>query len=100
MIRDGSDTRRLRRDLGDRTVTLNATQVKTLKAGAYADGKGLYLHVTDAGDRAWAFRFTAPDGRRAVMEFAKVTDLGLSAAREQALAYHLAERCAGNPILR
>jgi integrase len=80
--------------VGDANVPLNATQVKTKKAGAYADGGGLYLHVRESGERVWAFRFTAPDGKRAVMEFAKVGDkdgqLGLSEARDQARAYHLA----------
>jgi integrase len=80
--------------LGDANVPLNPTQVKTLKAGAYADGGGLYLHVRDSGERVWAFRFTPPVGKRAVMEFAKVGDkdgqLGLSAARDQAREYRLA----------
>jgi hypothetical protein len=53
-------------------VPLNATQVKTLKPGVYADGSGLYLHVRDSGERAWAFRFTAPDGKLTEMQFAKV----------------------------
>jgi integrase len=86
MIRDGNGSRDHR---GDRIVPLNSNQVKTKKPGAYADGGGLYLHVRDSGERLWAFRFTAPDGRRAVMEFAKVDDLGLSAARDQARAYRL-----------
>jgi integrase len=71
-------------------VPLNSNQVKTKKPGAYADGGGLYLHVREGGERLWAFRFTAPDGRRAVMEFAKVSDLGLSEARDQAREYRLA----------
>jgi hypothetical protein len=65
-------------------VPLNSTQVKTLKAGAHADGGGLYLHVREGGERLWAFRFTAPDGKPPVMEFAKVSDLGLSDVRDQA----------------
>ena len=71
-------------------MPLNATQVKTLQPGAYADGGGLCLHVRKSGERVWAFRFTAPDGKRAVMEFAKVSDLGLSDARDQAREYRLA----------
>ena len=76
--------------VGDANVPLNATQVKTLQPGAYADGGGLCLHVRKSGERVWAFRFTAPDGKRAVMEFAKVSDLGLSDARDQAREYRLA----------
>jgi hypothetical protein len=76
--------------VGDRTVALNSNQIKNKKAGAYADGGGLCLHVRNSGERVWAFRFTAPDGKRARMEFAKVGDkdgqLGLSEARDQARA--------------
>jgi hypothetical protein len=79
--------------LGDANVPLNSTQVKTKKAGAYADGGGLYLHVRDSGERVWAFRFTAPDGKPAEMQFAKVGDkegqLGPRRATE-ARAYRLA----------
>jgi integrase len=71
-------------------VALNPTQVKTKQPGAYADGGGLCLHVRKSGERIWAFRFTAPDGKRAVMEFARVSDLGLSDARDQAREYRLA----------
>jgi hypothetical protein len=79
MIRDGNKSRNSRgfmpgMHLGDRTVPLNSTQVKTRKPGAHADGGGLYLHVRESGERIWAFRFTAPDGKRAVMEFAKAGD--------------------------
>jgi integrase len=54
----------------------------------------VYLVVRETGDRAWAFRFTAPDGKRARMEFAKVGDkpgeLSLTKARDQARQYRLA----------
>jgi integrase len=33
--------------VGDANVPLNATQVKTLQPGAYADGGGLHLHVRE-----------------------------------------------------
>jgi hypothetical protein len=79
MIRDGNKPRIIPGIyLGDANVPLNATQVKTRKPGAHADGGGLYLYVRESGERVMAFRFTAPDGKRAVMEFAKVSDLGLS----------------------
>jgi integrase len=99
MIRDGDNPANCRGSkpvthFGEGIVPLNPTQVKTKQPGAYADGAGLYLHVRETGERVWAFRFTAPDGKRAVMEFAGVGDkegqLGLSEARDQARAYRLA----------
>jgi integrase len=77
-------------------MPLNSNQVKSLQPGAYADGGGLYLIVRDSGERVWAYRFTAPDGKRAQMEFAKVGDrddgdkLTLSKAREMARDYKVA----------
>ncbi|WP_172841972.1 tyrosine-type recombinase/integrase [Bradyrhizobium lablabi] len=75
-------------------MPLNSTQVKTKQPGTHADGGGLYLVVRESGERVWAFRFTAPDGKRATMEFAGVGDkegqLGLTEARDQARAYRLA----------
>ena len=75
-------------------MPLNPTQVKSKQPGAYADGGGLYLVVRESGERAWAFRFTAPNGKRGQMEFAKVGDksgeLSLTAARDQAREYRLA----------
>src|SRR5438445_873083 len=75
-------------------MPMNSNQVKSKQPGAYAEGGGLYLVVRDGGDRAWAFRFTAPDGKRGQMEFAKVGDkegeLTLSEARDQARQYRLA----------
>jgi integrase len=87
MIRDGNPSSLHK---GDGIVPLNSNQVKTKKAGAHADGGGLYLHVRESGDRLWAFRFTAPDGKRAVMEFAKVGEMPLTEARDQARQYRLA----------
>ena len=77
-------------------MPLNSNQVKSLQPGAHADGGGLYLVVRDSGERVWAYRFTAPDGKRAAMEFAKVGDrddgdkMTLSAARETARDYKVA----------
>jgi len=76
-------------------VPINPNQVKSLPCGAHADGGGLYLVVREGGDRAWAFRFTGHDGKRAQMEFAKPGDrdegdkLTLSGAREQAREYRV-----------
>jgi integrase len=77
-------------------MPINSNQVKSLQPGAYADGGGLYLIVRDSGERVWAYRFTAPDGKRGQMEFAKVGDrddgdkMTLSTARETALGYKVA----------
>jgi integrase len=74
---------------------MNPNQVKSLQPGAHADGGGLYLIVREGGDRAWAFRFTGYDGKRAQMEFAKPGDrdkgdeLTLSSAREKAREYRV-----------
>ncbi|RXH05202.1 tyrosine-type recombinase/integrase [Bradyrhizobium vignae] len=75
-------------------MALNSSQVKSKQPGAHADGGGLYLIVRDTGERVWGFRFTAPDGKRAMMEFGTVGDkpgeLTLTAARDQAREYRLA----------
>ena len=79
-------------------MAVNSNQVKSLQAGAHADGGGLYLIVRESGDRVWAFRFTDRDGKRAQMEFASVGDrdsasgdvLTLSSAREKARDYKVA----------
>jgi integrase len=83
---------------GNVKVALNSNQVKSLQAGVHADGGGLYLVVRQSGDRAWAFRFTDVDGKRAQMEFARVGDrdsaagdlLTLSSARNKAREYKVA----------
>jgi integrase len=88
MIRDGYNLPAFM--TGDRTMPLNPAQVKTRKPGTHADTGGLYLIVRDNGDRIWAYRFTAPDGKRGMVEFAKVGDMSLSDARDQARQYRLA----------
>jgi hypothetical protein len=53
--------------------------------------------VRDSGERVWAFRFTAPDGKRAQMEFAKAGErdspardvLTLSSARDEAQTFKM-----------
>lgn len=70
-------------------MPLNSSQVKSKKIGRHADGGGLYLIVRENDDRIWAFRFTAPDGKRAQMEFGTIGDLSLTDARDQARAYRL-----------
>jgi integrase len=79
-------------------MPLNPSQVKTLQPGAHNDGGGLYLVVSQTGDRSWSFRFTGPDGKRAIMTFAKADDrdsaigdtLTLKSARTKARDYAFA----------
>ena len=79
-------------------MPLNPSQVKSLTPGAHNDGDGLYLIVKDGGHRSWSFRFTAPDGKRAAMTFAKADDrdsdlgdiLSLKNARKKARDYAFA----------
>ena len=71
-------------------MPLNASQIKNFSPGAHADAGGLYLIVRDTGAKVWAYRFTDPSGKRAIMEFAEVGQLSLSEARDQARAYRLA----------
>jgi hypothetical protein len=82
-------------------MPLNPTQVKSKQPGVRADGGGLYLVVRESGERVWAFRFTAPDGKRGQIEFAKVGDkpgeLSLTAARDQAREYRLAKKDGVDP---
>ena len=76
-------------------MPLTANQVKSKPPGVHADSGGLYLVVRDSGERIWQFRFTALDGKRAAMEFARVGDrddgerVTLSTAREIALGYRI-----------
>jgi integrase len=71
-------------------MPINPNQVKSLQVGEYADGGGLYLIVRTPTARIWAFRFTSPEGKRASMDFARLEDLSLTKARDQARDYKLA----------
>jgi integrase len=78
-------------------MSLNVSQIKSLKPGDYADGSGLYLVVRETGERRWAFRFTDPQGKRAKMEFAHAVEkptgrpeeMSLAEARDAASHYRL-----------
>jgi integrase len=71
-------------------MPLNPNQVKSLTVGEYADGGGLFLVIRSATAKVWAFRFTGTDGKRASMDFARLEDLSLTKARDQAREYKLA----------
>jgi hypothetical protein len=82
-------------------MALNSNQVNSKTPGASAARGGLHLAVSETGERIWAFRFTAPDSKRAQTEFAKVGDkqgeLSLTKARDQARGYRLALKKDGIP---
>lgn len=53
------------------------------KAGATADGDGLYLRITPQGSSSWQFRYTIA-GKRRLMGLGGCADVGLAEARELA----------------
>ncbi|MDM7942455.1 MAG: integrase arm-type DNA-binding domain-containing protein [Hydrogenophaga sp.] len=55
---------------------------KMAKPGAYADGGGLYLHVTTTGAKSWVFRYS----RKLGMEKAKAREMGLGPTHTISLA--------------
>lgn len=60
---------------------LTAVAVKSLdKPGYYADGRGLYLQVTKAGNKSWVFRFSL-NGRKREMGLGAYPEISLSDAR-------------------
>jgi integrase len=62
---------------------LNAMAVRALKKrGTYADGKGLYLKVSDTGAKSWVFRYQC-DGRERRMGLGSVHDVSLAEARDK-----------------
>lgn len=63
---------------------LTARTVQTLAVpGCHADGGGLYLRVSAAGNKTWQFRFQIA-GRRREMGLGRVHDVTLAEARELA----------------
>jgi len=62
---------------------LTALQVKNAKTGEHADGKNLYLRVSDTGNRSWVFRFQL-DGKRRKMGLGTVLALPTGEARAEA----------------
>lgn len=58
---------------------------RTVGAGKYGDGDGLYLIVSPAGGRKWVLRYQK-DGRRRDMGLGPYPEISLSAARMAALS--------------
>lgn len=73
---------------------LNVRQVAALKEpGRYSDGGGLYLRITPAGSRTWAF-MTSEAGKRREISLGPVASVPLATARR--LASEMRETVATN----
>jgi integrase len=63
---------------------LTSVGVNKLKAaGMHADGGGLYLRISDAGNKSWIFRFT-DGGKLRDMGLGSINTVSLAAARKRA----------------
>jgi integrase len=71
--------------------------VKTAKPGAYCDGQGLWLHVSDSGAKKWILRFSF-DRRVHEMGLGNAHDVWLADARENASAARRLAASGVNPI--
>ena len=76
---------------------LTPAKVKQEKRpGRYADGQGLYLHVSDTGARWWLWRGTV-HGRRREIGMGSARLVSLAEAREEARKYRRIARDGGDP---
>ena len=67
-----------------RATELTVKEIEALKKpGAFADGRGLYLHVSPKGAKSWIFRYSA-GGRRREMGLGSADDYTLEQARQRA----------------
>jgi hypothetical protein len=63
---------------------LSAVKVARLKApGMFGDGGGLWLQITETGNRSWAFRFML-QGRARQMGLGPAHTISLAEVREKA----------------
>jgi integrase len=80
-------------------AALTATRVKQEKRpGRFADGNGLYLHVSETGARWWLWRGTV-HGRRRELGIGGVQLIPLAEAREIARTWRRIARDGGDPVL-
>ncbi len=78
---------------------LTAARVKQEKhPGRYADGNGLYLHVSETGARWWIWRGTI-HGRRRELGMGAVLLIPLAEAREIARTWRRIARDGGDPVV-
>ena len=76
---------------------LTATKVRQEKRpGRYADGNGIYLHVSDTGARWWLWRGTV-HGTRCERGMGSARLLSLAEAREIARSWRRIARAGGDP---
>jgi integrase len=76
---------------------LTARKVETAKPGKYGDGAGLQLSVAPTGTKKWVLRFLW-QGKAREMGLGSYPEVGLSEAREKALAGRRLARSGGDPI--
>jgi integrase len=77
---------------------LAARTVQTItKPGLYADGAGLYLHVSKSGSKSWIFRWRQ-DGRLHDMGLGPLNTISLAEARDEALVCRKLKYEGRNPI--
>ncbi len=78
---------------------LTAARVKQEKRpGRYADGNGLYLHVSETGARWWIWRGTV-HGRRRELGMGAVILIPLAEAREIVRTWRRIARDGGDPVV-
>jgi integrase len=70
---------------------------RTLPAGMYADGAGLYLQVTSKGAKSWIYRFSLR-GKPREMGLGSLTAVGLADARSKAAACRTLRQNGVDPI--
>ena len=64
-------------------LVLSATRAKSFKVpGGYADGGGLFLHVSKVGQKSWVQRITI-DGRRRDMGLGDFLSVSLAQVRKE-----------------
>ncbi len=68
-----------------------------VKPGRYGDGKGLHLHVRDAGRRAWVLRYMR-DGKTRDMGLGPYPDVSLAEARDKAEEARRLIRAGADPL--
>jgi hypothetical protein len=87
----------LGRDMARGERKLQAVALRSLPAGMYGDGAGLWLQVTPGGGRSWLFRFTFA-GRAREMGLGPLHTVSLAEARDGALTCRKQLREGQDPI--
>jgi len=78
---------------------LTALKAKRSKRGLHHDGHGLYLQVTEGGQRSWVYRYTLA-GRAREMGLGPLHTVSLKQARERAQSARLLKLDGIDPIER